>query len=87
MRDERDRRDGVIWFNQTHEAKHLGQADKNNQTNPRNKRNKSVLGGQWDGRCGQRIAQAEQDHFQRHVEVEVPSGSLLGQFNFTEQLQ
>ena len=44
----------------------------------------------WRLRTGTRpscFAQAEQDRFQRHVEVEVPRGLLFGQFNLTEQVQ
>src|SRR5678815_2457694 len=33
------------------------------------------------------VAQAEQDRLQRHVEIEVPRGALLGQLNLTEQVQ
>jgi hypothetical protein len=42
-------------------------------------------GSSW--RECERVAQAEQDHFQRHVEVEVPRGALLGHLNLTEQVQ
>ncbi len=44
--------------------------------------------GKTASRCKcERIAQAEQNYFQRHVEIEVPRGALLGHFNLTEQVQ
>jgi hypothetical protein len=44
-----------------------------------------ILGRGSSWRDCDRFAQAEQDHFQSHMEIEVACGALLGHFNLAEQ--
>ena len=61
--------------------------DRPNRPNEQDRLAARILGRSSSWRECERVAQAEQDHFQRHVEIEVPRGALLGHLNLTEQVQ
>ncbi len=60
--------------------------DRPNRPNEQNRLVERMLDRGAGRRECERFAQAEQNHFQRHVEIEVPRGALLGHFNLTEQV-